>query len=520
MKQLVSVFVAIAATISVAHAAPPWCGTDKRPDQPDVPGALKRDEPAWPLFAILVAECNTDKGIDEHRGELAAARQYWNKKLDMTDADWADVAVWSTAMQSMRYPGLGTVRLEGDEQKRAWSTLDPIDQYRAIAGSMGQQDYIYLTDAFGTNLSALGRFAFVEQCIDSKEATEVRWAVCQPDIAALDFAKIAAELRVNPSAHNGYQRTMIRMDVLRVRDKLAAHAAAVKALVAKDSAYGKLFDIAAATRKDWAAHVAAREPLLALMAMMDDARITNSRKAYAGCEDKTWAAWKAAVAAIPAKSFKDMRDDVSNANVFLDQALPQIVAEPDGYLASLAYVACHANDADRFAYSLANLVVNVPGFRGPRTATMMAIGSAGIQLDDRNAKLVFPFGDRTGWFRPEMGNKRGYGKGVLASVKPDGKTVHLTFVSKMVKQTQCAQSRETNHITRIDANGTIRYQVVCVRSETVVVNKASDPQTVDARYAAGLKPGAYVSTLGDIVQAVWSKDGAATPSVVLGVEVR
>jgi hypothetical protein len=130
-------------------------------------------------------------------------------------------------------------------------------------------------------------------------------------------------------------------------------------------------------------------------------------------------------------------------------------------------------------------VVNVPGFRGPRTATMMAIGSAGIQLDDRNAKLMFPFADRTGWFRPQMGTKGGYGKGVLASVKSDGKTVHLTFVQKMVKQTQCAQTRETNHITRIDSNGTVRYQVVCVRSETVVVNKASDPQSVDARYAAG-----------------------------------
>ena len=436
----------------------------------------------------------------------------------MTDADWGDVAEWTMLTQSMRYAMLGRLTLPHDDDKKPWSSYDAFDQFLAIAGASSRDDVAYLADAMGDKLSMLGRFAFVEQCLEgARDASEVRWAVCQPDIAALDFGKLAAELRA-AKGRDGASRTLVRFDVMRVKEKLVAHAADVKALVAKDDAYGKLFAIADATRADWAKHVNA--PLQALALAMDDARVSSSRKAYAGCADTTWAAWTAAVGKVPAKAFENMRDDPMNGRTFTDQALPQIVADPDAWLASLAYVTCRAADEDRLVSALAGYVQNTPGYRGPRTATVMAIGAARIELDDRNAKLAMPFADRSEWFHPPFVSGGGFGRGAIASAKAAGPKLHLEFVSKMVKQTQCAESRETNHVTQIDAGGTVRYQYVCVRSETVTVNKASDPQDVDARYAAGVKPGAAVSTLGDVVQAVWAKDGAATPTHVFGVPVK
>jgi hypothetical protein len=111
----------------------------------------------------------------------------------------------------------------------------------------------------------------------------------------------------------------------------------------------------------------------------------------------------------------------------------------------------------------------------------------------------------------------GAGSGVIAKVEPHGKTLHVVFVKKMVKQVQCAESRETSHVTSISDDGQLRYQVVCVRNETVTVDKASDPQDVDARYAEGVKPGVFVQIARGVVEGVWPSATATVPQILLGV---
>jgi hypothetical protein len=532
MKTSLAIITASISILGLTRAAaakpkpPAWCATpgveELTRGNANIDEAVKKEDPAWAMYYLVAASCSHDEEVDDRRGELEAARQYWNQQLDMTDADWADVAVWATAAQGSRYAGLGQLRLDYDAtHTRAWSSYDAVEQYLAIAGASSRTDITYLADALGANLSELGRFAFVEQCLEGgTDAREVRWAVCQPDVAAFDPARLAAELRASVKAHDGFQRTIIRLDVRRVRAKLAAHAAEVKALIAGDEAYGKLFALADAARKDWDAHAKERAPLLALMTSMEDARITQSRKAYAGCLDRTWPALTAAIGKLPARTFDKIRDDADHGKTFLDQAIPQIIADPDAYLAALAFVTCRADDTDALATMLGPYVTNTPGFRGPRTATITAIANAAITLDDRNATLRFPFADRSDWYHPSYSSGGGSGRGVVATAKVDGGKLHVTFVKKLVKQTQCAESRETGRVDRIDADGTVRYTYVCVRSETVTVDKAPDPQDVDARYAAGVKPGVYVSLWGDIVQAVWPSATAATPIAVVGIPLR
>ena len=117
---------------------------------------------------------------------------------------------------------------------------------------------------------------------------------------------------------------------------------------------------------------------------MDDARATNSRKAFAGCEDKTWAAWKAAMATVPAKKFEGMHDDRENGKSFVDTAMGPIISNPSVYLASVAMHHLHDRRAgartrthDILIRLLGDAMQRWPGYRGPRTATQTAIMTAG-----------------------------------------------------------------------------------------------------------------------------------------------
>src|SRR5262249_8419005 len=300
---------------------------------------------------------------------------------------------------------------------------------------------------------------------------------------------------------------------------LAAHAGRVKKLVAGDAAYGKLFELAAAAGKDWEGRSKADAPLLDLVAQMDDARATRSRKAFAGCEDKTWAAWKAAMATVPAKKYEGMHDDRANGVSFIDTAIARIIGNPSAYLASVAMVTCMTvgqdNDAkhDVLIRYLGEGMQRWPGYRGPRTAAETAIMTAGIVLDDRDAKLEYPAATRP---FPGGGPRSGGGAAVGASVEPSGKEGVVEFKKQMVTGTQCAQRKSTNRIIQIRSDGGIVYESICTRTESVTYNAADRPQTVNPRYLEGVKPGMATTIIEDVAVATWAKPGSATPTMVFG----
>jgi hypothetical protein len=158
-----------------------------------------------------------------------------------------------------------------------------------------------------------------------------------------------------------------------------------------------------------------------------------------------------------------------------------------------------------------------PGFRGPRTAAQTRILGAGITLDDRDAKLEHPSVYRK--FN-QGGGSGGGGEGVIAKLKSSGKQVTVEFKKQMVKQVQCAQAKRTNHVTQIRPDGSLIYENICVKKETVTVDKSDPPQTVNARYLEGVKPGMFASITEDVVIAAWAKPGAASPTMVFGVKLR
>jgi hypothetical protein len=513
-----------------AGAAPGWCsgiGANRVDPSGSIKDAIEDTDPRNALKNLVARICKPNDDDNEAMKDLEAARQKWSSRLDLTDTDWGDVAAYATLGQGERMSGEVHLLNDSDQaRKRAWSSFDAIDQYVWLNSDMGASDSLtldhnYLADAFGARLTELGRLAYVRNCIKNGNGP-VQWAMCQGDIDGLDLKKAIADVREN-KAYGAADKISFRIVVDELRPKLTEHAAKVKTLIASDPGYAKMFEVAAAARKEWEDRSKTDAALIALANQMDDARATNSRSGFAGCEEKTWAGWKSAMASVPAKKFEGMHDDRQNGKSFLDTAMTPITTNPSAYLASVALVTCmtvgqdHDAKHDVLIRTLGTEMLYWPGFRGPRTAAESAILMAGISLDDRDAKLDFPRKSRP--FGERGGSRSGGGAGVIAKLTPAGKMVTVEFKKQMVKQVQCAETKRTNRVVQIQGDGTLVYEVICLRNETVTVNKADDPQTVNPRYLEGVQPGMYLSIVEDVVTAAW-KPGAAAPSMVFGVALK
>jgi hypothetical protein len=512
------------ALVGTARAAPAWCsgtGGDKV-DYND--GDLEKIEsitdPLDVLPTIVGAECFPDGDARTYAKQIESARQAWSKRLQIEDADWADIAAWATAGQGER----NSPTLSARDYKTPWSQWTPVDQYIGILNStMGTSNSVsdpqYVTDALGDKLTEAGRVAYIDTCIGhplrSNEVQVVSWAACASDIAALDRKKLNLELRTDKTA-DGYKRTVVRLAAYKVAQALPAHDAEVKALMAKDPGYAQIFKIADQVRKDWS-KVDPR--LVALMASVDDARITNSRKAGQACLAPTWEAMKAQIAAIPAKTYAQVNDDI--ANPFLQQAMARVIGTPNGYLAGLAFYLCSAmNEQHDYAVrSLGQVLHRWPGFRGPRNAIHTAVLAAGITLDDRDARIQYPDLSRP-WI-DESGSSGGGGRGAVQSVKASGDTATVTFTKIHSKERQCSKGHYTNRVTQIRSDGGLVYEYVCTATKIVTFDEPpAPPQKVNARYVGTLKKGNFADIVEDVVVAVYAKDRSGAPIQLLGVKVK
>ncbi len=494
------------ALLGRAEASPEWCnaaGVNRAPE--NVNDAITDPDVRDALAHLVGASCSKDHRAIERATELESARARWNQELDITDAEWAtDVVVWATRSQGARNSPILSY-----DNKQAWSTLDPIAQYALMFNSSNDRHYV--TDALGDQLSEAGRLGYVQVCLDSRKPTE--WALCQPDIEALDRKKLAAELRAD-KLRTGFERMTIRIAYQLVQPKLVARAAAIKQLVAKDPGYAKLFELAAAARRTWVAHPPDATALAAARAM-DDARVTNSGKAFEGCEDTTWKAFATTVSAIPAQKFADLKPAPLD---FIYGSVGVLVNDPDTYLAAVALYTCQARKPDALIRFLGSAMKRWPGFRGPRSAGLTAMITGAVTLDDRDAKIEYPDIQRGDWFRGDS-STRGGGGGPVAAVKPDGAVTKVDFVKKLRKEKVCSDWKDTNQVVQISPSGALIYGYTCLKYESVTINDASRPQTVNSRYAGGVKAKTSVAIIEDVVLAVWPKAGAA-PSMVFGVAVK
>jgi hypothetical protein len=495
-----------------AHAAPEWCaklGGDK-PDLKRLEGTNAVDA----LAELLAFECTPGEG---DKAPFEAAKTRWVAQLHMkTDADWADAATW-LAKGASNYQDLGSI--VSFDNKLAWSTLNPLGQFGGLTqgfrsikgyGPENSWDYAYPADALGPHLTELGRAGLIQSCM--REEIPAAWAICQPDIDLLDVEKAWADLAA--SAGPGDQRTKVRLRLSQLPEALAEHAKKVKAARASDPAYEKMFELAKAPRAEFDALWKSNPGLVDLALTMDDARMTSSRKLMEGCTEKTAAAWKAAVAKMPAKGFEGFDE-----KGFEQQAVVHIMSTPEGAIAAAAgYTCARVTNASAMTLpwtEVGSVMEYTPTLRGPRLAADLAIRSANLQLDDASAHIGLPSATRSCWFDGKIGAAAM--PGVVAGLTPVGKDkVKVTFKHETAKQDNCVSAKSLNRISYIRNDGSVVYQSVCLKWETVTLDVTREPDEVAKEYAVGVKPGMKAHVGSGVVSAAWNK-GKKAPVVVFGV---
>jgi len=509
---------------ATAHARPAWCNVDGIDDLRSYYHVddVNSDDPHDALFAIVATQCSNDTRSTQaaeaadKADQIEAARKKWSKRLGMNDADWKDAAVWATHDQGDR----NSPTLSLHDQKRAFSRYSPVDQYLLVLKGLPwdsrlETDASYLADIFGDKLSQAGRLGYIQNCLLSE--LPVEWAMCQHDIETFSIPALGTELRAD-TRYDGYEKMSVRIAAAEVEAKLPAHAAKVKELKERDPGYAKMFAIAADAWKSWSA---VDPKLVALAASMDDAWISNSRHATDGCDEKTWAIWSNMVSKIPAKQFGQIHRDEGES--FLPKAAQIIVHQPDGYLASLALAQCEnlSGHGDYVSGVLSDAVGSWPGTRGPRTSSESAILSAGIELDDRDARIEAPRVQRGVLAGGSAGSTNGGGQGAIASIKRSGDDVKITFKKVKYVNRDCVKGHYTHRVTRIQSDGTLDYEYICDK-EVSSTHSAEPypPQTIKARYATGLKPGMRVEIIEGVVDAVYTSAKATTPSIIAGVRLK
>lgn len=500
------------AHTATASAAPTWCkGGDEKPSY-DLKSLFTEADPFWNIPALVAASCYPESDVASMEKQIAKARDAWSKKLGLVESDWVDVNEWAHQGNSER--GGTAIAFDVNKRKTPWTALAPIDQLALLgSGDIYEVDVAYVADAMGAKLSELGRLGYVVTCLDGSGDPAVRYAMCAPDAAALDMTKLNAEIRADKE-HTGTDRMVARIIAWRLlTEKLPTFQKEIKGLRAKDPAYATMFELGQTAHRDWKPDAT----LLALVTSLDEAQVTSSRKATAGCSDKAWAGWTQVVAGLGAKKLETIHGEPGNE--LLPQMIGMLLESADGYLAALAVNQCAVltQTEDDLSGVIGAALGRWPGHRGPRTATHTAIVTGALKLDDASAQVDYPEIKRD--FIKGAGNIGTVGKGRIDSIKVDGERATITFKKEKVTQTRCVKGHTTNRVTRIDSFGSFVYEYVCDKEITETIDvEPSPPLKVSARTTAGMKPGMTVHVSDNVAMVAFSAKGVIVN--VTGIEVK
>jgi hypothetical protein len=506
--------VVAATTLWVSTAAadvqkPAWCNVEGVTyDGYNPRDAVKEKDPRNAVAYLVDHLCGPNDETKQMYKEIQAAAKKWSATLDMTDADWKDAVDWAVQMQSKR----NSQDLFLDFDSRSLSSLDAVEQWAFFQ----RNNSIYYADALGPKLTDLGRMGLADNCVRT-DAVGTR-AICSPDVAAFDVKKISAEIRT-ATKRSGYERMIARFRAFEMVELVKEYNKKNDELMAKDEAYKKLFAIAPPEHTAWSSVYSS--DVFALALKMEDARLSNSRKAFDGCDDTTLAAWKAAIGKLPASTFEGIVED-PGVKTWRQLALAVALDDRDVYLASVALVTCRNRDRkpDRLAAEIGSILMWHPGHRGPRTQSFFAMMNSGIEPDNRSERIEYPTSNRD--FFPNYSSADGgaWGRGEVGKIKKDGDKATITFAAEWAEQNRCTKSKETNKFGGWDTAGRPYYRTICLKWTTEKVNRANDPAAVSQDSMTGVKKGTYVIVDDGAVTAAFAKKDAKQPIAAFGVALK
>jgi hypothetical protein len=505
-----------AATLWVSTAAadvtkPGWCAVDGADNLSgsNPRDAVKAKDRRDAVLELVNHLCAPDTETKQMYKELEAAHKKWSATLDMTDADWKDAVDWALQPQVNR----NSYDVYMDLSSRSMSSLDAVEQWSYFQ----RNGTIYRADSLGPKLTDLGRMGLIDSLCVRTDDVGTR-AICGPDVAAFDLKKVLADIR-GATKRTGYERMIARFRAYDMVDQIKDYNAKNDELTTKDEAYKKLFALAAPQHDAWKAVYSGE--LFTLALKMEDAKASNSRKAFDGCDEATTEAWRGAIGKLPASTFEGIVEDIG-VKTWRQAALAVALDDRDVYLASVALVTCRNRDGqpDKLAAEIGSILQWHPGHRGPRTDSFFAMMNSGIEPDNRSETIRYPSSHQDGFPNYSSKDGGGWARGDVGKLGKDGDKTKISFAAEWGEQSVCTKSKETNKFGGWDTAGRPYYRTICLKWKTEKINRANDPVTVSASSMTSVKKGVYVIVDDGEVTAVFAKKDAKQPIAAFGVALK
>jgi tRNA U38,U39,U40 pseudouridine synthase TruA len=392
-------------------------------------------------------------------------------------AKTASFTSWTAAQQWMQQVGHGS---------------DPRFEY----GYSSLQGALLLADELGDRLSALGRASLIEKCfkhLKPETTSTLAWAMCGPDVEALDLKKVEAEL--SAEGIGGDSRKTVMDDITTAYTSAKKIGEAVNAAAKTDPGVAAVLKAAQTARAEWAAYASKNKPAIdRYLALKDAVRSGKSNdKGFDGCYEATLPAFAKLVKAAKLPVEVDAHPMLTYVSA--------LTTTIDGYVTTVSYAACAwaqskagesiyvgaANRAGgdlRFgARSLALSKVFDPAFKPKFAERALSLDTMRSQW--KHGVEMSGVLDRAAIMTP--------GGAVVATVAKEADVVKVTFKGGTVDR--CLAWKDTNRIAQITPNGTISYEKVCLRRGQVA--STASPVEVPAKYAVGIAPGVEIVTVLD-----------------------
>lgn len=488
------------AQSGASSAVPEWCEElGFRPRNNNVPitefahvetDDSDDDESNAAQFGAVM--CMKQKPADYKK--IMALRAKW---LTRGGYDERDFVVLAAKSRRLSYESQDWTKMQG-----------PVGQLPAfVAHGLSFEDL----DKLGSRAAMVLRFDSVQRCLRAGGAHDslLRDIVCTHE--TLDVAKADAEIDSSAELNNGTRFELRRM----VRKAAAAAAekrAEIEARAKDDPGIAKVIAIADAQFKQWQTVSAERAALVAQLEAMEAATKTNKYSAFAGCEEKTRAAWE--------QHLKGVKLPKVTSENTLEAFTTAALSTPEGYLVFQALQLCAAGTGWRHPST------EVAGSdllqRGPRTATLAAWLAAAndIKFDNRDLTMSFLLANgglplRT---RSVVGRLQ---QGVIEKIESanDG-TVRISFKEVVEPREDCLKWKELNRIEGFRADGSPMYRRECVKWGTVNMDLTAEPIIAGKVMANGLKPGMYLSGFYGLPIVATSSTKSSQPIWVLGGSVK
>lgn len=447
------------------------------------------------------ALCTTEGEAGQQHPKIETQRRAWMKANYLDDRDFRAM---------VGYPmDTGADGLAEEDVKDG-----PIKQQNeAVSGHFSYEK----VDGFGAAMSQLTRAAAVQKSWDLETPPYAPAAINNQNLAAMILLSrepidIGAGFKEidSTSGLSDAARLRLRRMVVQASQAVTAVRATLAADAKTDPGIAKLIAIADETFKEWAKPSAEVVDLRNLVATLEAALQSNRRSAFQGCEDKTLAAWSAAVAAT---KFPEFTSD-AHRDIYLNP----VTANPRGSLAYSALTMCRYKSNPQALSSNAYQYPSV--MRGPRTSTIarwMQNGSS-IVFDNQNLNLkdVLSKSD----FRPSGFEDGKQFSGVIASIEKTDTGSIVSF--KLVKEPRitCSRWEKTNRIERIDSSGRIEYEQQCMARSKVMMETSPEPLAFDETMVRNLKPGMFLVATPLVPIVATSSASSNVPVYILGAAVK